>query len=108
MKEKPLDNWIVEHGYKVAVIGIRAAERGRRDKAKCLAKGKQGLTKFNALLPVSNEWEDWYIGEREIKLPPMYQYGVTRTGCRGCPFAIGLQKELDIMQKYMPLDYKAA
>lgn len=31
-----------------------------------------------------------------------------RTGCKGCPFALHLQDELDMMERLMPKDFKVA
>lgn len=33
-------------------------------------------------------------------------YNFPRTGCKGCPFAINLQEELDILEKYFPAERK--
>ena len=38
-----------------------------------------------------------------IYYPP---YNFERTGCKGCPFNIYLQKELDVLEKYFPNEKK--
>ena len=35
------------------------------------------------------------------------EYGLTRTGCAGCPFGNDFEQELDVLQKYEPKLYKA-
>ena len=35
------------------------------------------------------------------------EYGLTRTGCAGCPFGHNFEYELDVLQKYEPKLYKA-
>lgn len=73
------------------------------------SKDKNKITKFKPLNPVSHEFEKWFIEKYQVKLCSLYYepYNFTRTGCRGCPYAIDLQQELDIMEKYLPSEYKA-
>lgn len=33
-------------------------------------------------------------------------YNFTRTGCKGCPFALKLQNELDTLEKFFPAERK--
>ena len=43
--------------------------------------------------------------EREsIALCPLYcqPYNFKRTGCKGCPFSLDLQEQLEIMERYLP------
>lgn len=46
--------------------------------------------------------------EREIKLCKLYYppYNFERTGCKGCPFALKLQDQLDLMQIFFPAERK--
>lgn len=61
MKEEPLIKWSEENNKPYAIVGIMTEEGGRRMKATCLAfKGKK-LKKFQPLVPVTKEWEDWFI-----------------------------------------------
>lgn len=39
----------------------------------------------------------------DIYKPP---YNLKRTGCKGCPFALELQKELETLKKYFPAERK--
>jgi len=81
------------------------SEGGRRATAKCLAfKNKGKGISFHPLVPVTKEWEDWFISEYNIEICDIYKepYNFNRTGCKGCPFNINLQKELDILEKYFP------
>lgn len=63
---------------------------------------------FNPLFPVTKEWEDWFIDTHHIKLPELYYppYNFTRTGCKGCPFALFLQHDLDVMERLLPAEKK--
>lgn len=53
--------------------------------------------------------EDWYIKERNIRLCELYYppYNFIRTGCKGCPFNLNLQKDLDTMEELLPNERKA-
>lgn len=108
MKEKPLALWQKNMGRQIAIIGVRRAEGGRRKTAVCLAFDKDKLKAFQPLAPVSNEFEDYMIKKYDIKLPEVYYppFNFDRTGCKGCPFNIQIQYELDTMEKLLPQERK--
>jgi 3'-phosphoadenosine 5'-phosphosulfate sulfotransferase (PAPS reductase)/FAD synthetase len=108
MKEEPLRKWQKENGKKYAIIGIMKAEGGSRGKGKCLAFSGTDLKAFQPLIPVTKEWEEWFIEEFNIKICDIYKppYNFYRTGCKGCPFALELQKELDTLDKFFPAERK--
>ena len=109
LKEEPLDEWSKEHNKTCRILGIMPSEGGRRATTKCLAFKNNGkLLSFHPLAPVSKEWEDWLISEYNIQICDIYYppYNFDRTGCKGCPFNIHLQKELDILEKYFPNERK--
>lgn len=111
MKEWPLDNWRKENNKNIGIIGIMADEGGRRLRARCfvhLHSGGKNQYNFQPLSPLTKSWEDWFIKEYDIKLPIVYYppYNFTRTGCKGCPFALDLKEELDILEKYFPAERK--
>ena len=108
MKENPLQEWAKENKKPYTMIGIMMEEGGRRMKSQCLAFEGKKLKKFQPLVPVSKEWEDWFINEYDIQISDIYKepYNFTRTGCKGCPFALNLQQELDVMEQYFPNERK--
>ena len=108
MKEEPLRNWAKENNKPYAIIGIMRDEGGRRNRASCLAFSGKKLAAFQPLAVVTKEWEDWFIKEYNIQLSPIYYppYEFERTGCKGCPFAINLQEQLDILDAYFPSERK--
>ena len=108
LKEKPLNNWQKENAKKYKILGIMREEGGRRGRATCLAFRGDKLTSFQPLVAVSKEWEDWFINQYNIPLPIVYYppYNFVRTGCKGCPFALDLQKELDILEEHFPTERK--
>ncbi len=109
MKEEPLNKWASDNKKNCRMIGIMPSEGGRRTTTKCLAFKKNGkIVSFHPLAPVTKEWENWFITEYNVKICDIYKppYNFTRTGCKGCPFAIGLQEALDILEKFFPNERK--
>lgn len=109
MKEEPLDKWAKENGKTCRILGIMPSEGGRRATTKCLAFKNNGkILSFHPLAPVDKKWEDWFIAEYNIIISDIYKepYNRERTGCKGCPFAIDLQEELDMLEKYFPAERK--
>lgn len=94
-----------DHGITWAVTGIMAAEGGARTHVGCIVENKK---KFHPLFPVSPKWVDWYIQERDLQLCSLYYppYNFERTGCKGCPYNIHIQDELDALQEYLPAERK--
>lgn len=108
LKEEPLNTWQKEHNRPYAMIGLMREERGRRETAQCLAFKNGKLRAFQPLVVVTKEWEDWFVKEYDIKLPILYYppFNFDRTGCKGCPFNVNLQNDLDIIEKFFPNERK--
>ena len=108
MKEKPLRNWAKDNNRPISMIGIMKSEEGARAHGKCMAFSKGKLKAFQPLIPVSKEWEDWFIEAFNVKICDIYKppYNLTRTGCKGCPFSVHLQEELDMIERYFPNERK--
>lgn len=109
MKEEPLNKWQKENGKPYSILGIMREEGGgRRQGSKCLAFSGKKLKAFQPLVVVSKEWEDWFIDKYNVEICAIYYppYNFARTGCKGCPFALNLQKELDALEKYFPYERK--
>lgn len=110
MKKEPFKRWEKENGRYIALTGMMASEGGLRESIQyCIITDKDGkLKKFHPLLKVSEEWENWYVDERNIKLCKLYYppYIFKRTGCKGCPYALGLQEQLEVMYTLMPEEYR--
>lgn len=110
LKKEPFKKWQKENGRSIAITGMMASEGGQRESIKgCIITDKDGkASKFHPLLKVSEEWEQWYIVKRGIKLCKLYYppYSFKRTGCKGCPFALHLQECLEVMGRLMPAERK--
>lgn len=110
LKKEPFKKWQNENNKSIAITGMMASEGGQRASIKgCVITDKDGkLKKFHPLLKVSEAWEQWYIERRCIKLCKLYYppYSFARTGCKGCPFALHLQEQLETMSRLMPAERK--
>lgn len=108
MKKAPLKKYQKENNKPYSIIGIMHAEGGQRETAKCLAFSGNKLKAFQPLVPVTKEWEDWFIDTYNVEICSIYlpPYNFERTGCKGCPFALHLEKELDALEKYFPNERK--
>lgn len=108
LKEKPMKTWAKENKKPYSIIGVMRDEGGRREFSKCLAFTGNKLKAFQPLVPVTKEWEEWFIKEYDVDICDIYKppYNFERTGCKGCPFGIELQEELDTLQEFFPNERK--
>ena len=110
MKKEPIHKWEKENNRYVAMTGMRKEEGGTRQLLNgCVLTDKDGkLKKFHPLLVVSDEWEEWFIKEQKVNVCDLYKppYNFKRTGCKGCPFSLDLQEQLEIMERYLPNERK--
>ena len=108
LKEKPLELWAKQNKRPYGINGIMKDEGGRRERGKCLLFHGKKLKLFQPLIPVTKEWEEWFIKKFNINICPIYSppYNFRRTGCKGCPFARYLQNELDTLERFFPAERK--
>jgi len=108
LKEKPLHEYAQKNNKLYSIIGLMRDEGGRRSRANCLVFSGSKFKLFQPLVAVTKEWEKWFVDKYNIELPALYYepYNFIRTGCKGCPFALNLQHELDIIQKHFPSERK--
>ena len=108
LKEEPLNEYMKNSHRKYAITGIMREEGGRRINAQCLAFRGNKLLQFHPLAIITKEWENWFIDIYNVKICDIYKepYNFERTGCKGCPFALHLQHELDVLEKFFPAERK--
>lgn len=109
LKKAPAHNWMKENNKTITITGMRGEEGGARAQQGCIITDKNGkLYKFHPLIKVDEQWVDWFIDSNKIKLCKLYYepYNFKRTGCKGCPFALTLQEQLETMEKYLPAERK--
>lgn len=106
---------LVAHNYKVAndidlsITGIRKSEGGARASAyKNCFTIKDDTSEYRLIFWYTNNDKKEYERVFNVVHSRCYsEYGLTRTGCAGCPFGKDFEKELEIIQKYEPKLYMA-
>lgn len=109
MKKEPVHKWEKENHKSISILGLRQGEGGQRASHKgCAIYKGNDLVKFKPLNPITDEWEQWFIETYNIKLCELYYppFNFKRTGCKGCPFSLDLQEQINIMEKYIPNEAK--
>ena len=101
--------WMKENKKSVTITGMRSQEGGNRKRLTCIITDKDNnLKKFHPLAVVNADFENWFIETRNIKLCKLYYppFNFTRTGCKGCPFSLTLDKDLFVMRTLLPAEAK--
>ena len=109
-KKKPVHNYMSDNEIELNLYGVRKSEGGARATAykNCFTENDCGTDEYRPIF--------WYTNETKIKYEEAYgvthsacysEYGLTRTGCAGCPFGRNFEKELEIIEKYEPKLFKA-
>lgn len=108
LKKKPADHFMKENGRTARITGMMREEGGQRENISCVLIKDNKIKAFHPLAKVTHEWEQWFIETYNIKLCKLYYepYNFKRTGCKGCPFSINLQEQLETMERYFPAERK--
>lgn len=108
LKKEPFKKYEEKTNRIIGLTGMRRAEKGLRESLPCLAFEKGKLHRFHPLAPLPDEWIEIFIQKHDVKLAPLYYspFNFKRTGCKGCPYNIHLQEELDLLEKLLPEERK--
>lgn len=110
-KKKPAKTMFFDNGYDLNVLGLRKAEGGIRQFANktCFSEhANGGVTTFLPIFWFLNDDKKYYNEYFKIVNSDCYtKYGLSRTGCVGCPFERNIDKELSAALHYEPNLYKA-
>lgn len=109
LKKDPLNKWAKENKKTVTITGMRSSEGGLRAGLKGCAVFDEGkLEKFHPLQPLNESFINWFIDEYKVELCELYYppYNFKRTGCKGCPYSMDLQSQLDVMSVLLPTEKK--
>lgn len=105
----------VQKGYEMIITGERRDEGGMRsvprkdNTALCFTETANGQYRFRPLYYVSDKDKAWYKAEHGIRYSDAYEvYGLTRTGCCGCPISYKAVEDLELIGKYEPKITQAA
>ena len=75
----------------------------------CYYVGSSGKARLRPLYYVSDSDKEWYKNEYGIRYSDAYEvYGLTRTGCCGCPISYKAIEDLEKIKPYEPNVVKAA
>ena len=96
--------------YDLRCTGVRSSEGGIRAAAykNCFSHYDNKIDEYRPLFFFKNNDRIDYENIFNIIHSKCYtEYGLTRTGCAGCPFGRNFEFELNVLQKYEPKLYKA-
>ena len=105
----------VQKNFDMIITGERRDEGGMRsvprkdNTALCFTETASGQYRLRPLYYVSDKDKEWYKERYKIKYSDAYEiYGLTRTGCCGCPISYKAVEDLEKIGKYEPNVVKAA
>lgn len=105
----------VQKGYDMIITGERRDEGGMRSVPRkdctsmCFTENADGQFRLRPLFYVSDADKAWYKEHYGIRYSAAYElYGLTRTGCCGCPISHKAVDDLDKIRPYEPNVVKAA
>lgn len=105
----------VQKNYDMIITGERRAEGGMRsvprkdNTALCFTKTSSGQYRLRPLYYVTDKDKEWYKERFGIRYSDAYEvYGLTRTGCCGCPISHKAVDDLEKIRPYEPNVVKAA
>lgn len=105
----------VQKDYEMIITGERRDEGGMRsvprkdNTALCFTETASGQYRLRPLYYVSDKDKEWYKDHYGIRYSDAYEvYGLTRTGCCGCPISYKAVDDLELIRPYEPNVVKAA
>lgn len=105
----------VQKDYEMIITGERRDEGGMRsvprkdNTALCFTETGNGQYRLRPLYYVSDKDKAWYKEYYGIRYSDAYEvYGLTRTGCCGCPISYKAIDDLEKIRPYEPNVVKAA
>ena len=105
----------VQKDYEMIITGERRDEGGMRSvprkdsTAMCFTETSGGQYRLRPLFYVSDSDKAWYKERYGIRYSDAYEkYGLTRTGCCGCPISYKAVEDLEKIRPFEPNVVKAA
>lgn len=112
-KKDPVKDFIKDNDFDLNCYGVRKAEGGVRAAAykNCFTDNSAKNNKIDEYRPIfwyKDETKKIYEDFFNVKHSKCYtEYGLTRTGCCGCPYSRNYSNELEVLKKHEPNLYKA-
>lgn len=110
-KKKVVYEILKENNYDLNIVGIRKAEGGARSSAykSCFDDSGDGFDNYRPIFWYKDSDKKMYEKAYDIVHSKCYtEYGLSRTGCSGCPYGRGFEYELEVIKKYEPNLFTAA
>lgn len=105
----------VQKDYEMIITGERRDEGGMRsvprkdNTALCFTETASGQFRLRPLYYVTDDDKAWYKQNYNIRYSDAYEvYGLTRTGCCGCPISYKAVDDLEKIRPFEPVLVKAA
>ena len=105
----------IQEGYEMIITGERRDEGGMRSVPRkdnttlCFGEQANGQFRLRPLYYLSDSDKAWYKERYGIRYSDAYEvYGLTRTGCCGCPISHKAVEDLRLIEPYEPNVVKAA
>lgn len=105
----------VQKNFDMVITGERRDEGGMRSVPRkdnttmCFTETAEGKFRLRPLFYVSDADKAWYKDYYGIRYSDAYEvYGLTRTGCCGCPISYKAIEDLEKIRPYEPVLVKAA
>lgn len=105
----------IQKTYDMIITGERRAEGGMRSVPRkdnttlCFGETSSGQYRLRPLYYVTDSDKAWYKDYYNIRYSDAYEvYGLTRTGCCGCPISYKAVEDLEKIRPYEPNVVKAA
>lgn len=104
-----------QKGFEMVITGERRAEGGMRSVPRkdntslCFTETSSGQFRLRPLYYVTDADKAWYKDYYGIQYSDAYEvYGLTRTGCCGCPISYKAAEDLEKIQPFEPNVVRAA
>lgn len=104
-----------QKGYEMIITGERRDEGGMRSVPRkdnttlCFTETSNGQYRLRPLYYVSDSDKAWYKEYYDLRYSDAYEvYGLTRTGCCGCPISYKAVEDLEKIRPFEPNVVKAA
>ena len=105
----------IQKGFDMVITGERRDEGGMRSVPRkdntslCFTETSSGQYRLRPLYYVSDADKAWYNAYYGLRYSDAYEvYGLTRTGCCGCPISYKAIADLELIRPYEPNLVKAA
>lgn len=109
-KKSPAKSFYKQVGCCLSITGERRAEGGVRATAHstCFDIQRDGIAHYRPLYFWSDADKQEYKTYYDLQYSDCYEvYGMTRTGCAGCPFNSKFEDSIEIVRKFEPQLYRA-